>query len=326
MRRFIPLTTASVIGVGLAVTGAAVTTVGTVGGCSTQRPPEAFSLEGKPLPPTQLDEATFARRQQELAAASVAYRANPRDVESIIWYGRRLAYLGRYQQAIKIYSGGLRLYPDSAKLLRHRGHRYITIRQLDSAIADLQRAAALVQGVPDEVEPDGLPNARNMPTGTNKTNIYYHLGLAHYLQGDFEAALDAYVSCLRYSTNDDMRCATSYWLYLTLRRLDRPAEAVAVVAPITPDMDIIENFAYHELLLLFKGRLSPRDILQSDADAGPVGGEIDDATRGYGVGAFYLLDGQRDEAFEMFIRVTAGPGWAAFGYIAAEAEIARSRR
>ena len=40
-----------------------------------------------------------------------------------------------------------------------------------------------------KIEPDGQPNARNIPTSTLNSNIYYHLGLAQYLKGEFEAAL-----------------------------------------------------------------------------------------------------------------------------------------
>ncbi len=88
-------------------------------------------------------------------------------------------------------------------------------------------------------------------------------------------------------------------------------------------MKIIENHAYHELLLMFRGERSPDEVLDSNADAGPVGAQVDDATRGYGVGAYYLLGGQRETAMAIFRRVIAGPGWPAFGYIAAEAELAR---
>ena len=55
--------------------------------------------------------------------------------------------------------------------------------------------------------------------------------------------------------NDDMLVATSYWLYLSLRREGRDAEATDVLAPIHAKMDILENDTYHRLLLMFKGDL-----------------------------------------------------------------------
>jgi tetratricopeptide (TPR) repeat protein len=78
--------------------------------------------------------------------------------DNYIWMGRRLAYLNRHNDAIAEFTEGLRQYPDSYKLLRHRGHRWITLRRFDLAVDDLNRAASLIEGVPDEVEPDGMPN------------------------------------------------------------------------------------------------------------------------------------------------------------------------
>ncbi len=285
--------------------------------------PQAISLLGDPLYPMPVSPEVLAAREVNLAAARAAYTADPTDEDRIIWLGRRLAYLGLYDKAIGVFSHGLALHPNSYKLRRHRGHRYITTRRLDDAIADLSAAAKLIEGAPDEVEPDGLPNARNMPTSTSHTNIYYHLGLAHYLKGEFDEALEAYRWCQSFATNDDMRCAASYWFYLTMRRLGRDRDTSVVLDRITADMDIIENFAYHELLLLFKGERWPEQILASESEPGPVGVRIDDATRGYGVGAWYLINGDPQHAHSIFRQVVAGPAWPAFGHIAAEAELAR---
>ena len=141
--------------------------------------------------------------------------------DNLIWLGRRTAYLGRYKDAIRIFTEAIEKFPDDARLFRHRGHRFITLRCFDLAIADLNRAAKLIKGKPDQVEPDGLPNARNIPTSTLQSNIWYHLALAHYLKGDFKAALKAYREAAKVSTNPDMLVATTHWQYMTLRRLGR---------------------------------------------------------------------------------------------------------
>jgi hypothetical protein len=47
------------------------------------------------------------------------------------------------------------------------------------------------------------------------------------------------------------------------------------------------------------------------------------ATQGYGVGNWYLVNGDEKKAREVFERVLAGKAWAAFGYIAAEADLKR---
>ncbi len=287
---------------------------------------EATSLLGRPLYAPELDTRTREKYDRNLADAEARFEADPHNEDNIVWVGRRLAYLGRYREAIVVYTDGLDIFPDSYKLLRHRGHRQITIRRLDDAIADLGRAADLIQGVSDEVEPDGLPNARKTPTSTSHTNIYYHLGLAHYLKGEFAAAFSAYRRCMDYAGNDDMRCATAYWEFLTLRRLGRDAEAAAVLEPITEDMDVIENFTYHNLLLLFKGQRSVQQIRRASDPESPVGPLVDDATLGYGIGAWHRLNGRTADADRTFHEVVSGKAWAAFGHIAAEAEIARTAR
>jgi tetratricopeptide (TPR) repeat protein len=261
--------------------------------------------------------------EAKLAEARARYEAAPNDPEAVIWLGRRTAYLGRYEEAVEIYSRGIAAHPRYAKLYRHRGHRYITLRRFDLAIADLERAASLVKGVPDEVEPDGLPNARNTPTSTSHTNIWYHLGLAYYVTGDFERALRSYRECLKFSKNPDMVVATTYWHYLTLRRLGRDRDARKALEPIREGMDVIENGDYHRLLLAYKARSGVDQLLDAAAKGGS---ELSLPTIGYGVGAWHFVEGRKDAAAAAFRRVVASPQRAAFGYIAAEAELARLDR
>jgi hypothetical protein len=104
--------------------------------------------------------------------------------------GRRTAYLGRFTDAIAIFSSGLAKYRGDARLYRHRGHRYLTIRHFDRAIGDLLYAVQLTRGKPDQVEPDGQPNAKNIPTSTLQSNIWYHLGW-RTIEGDFRHAVAA---------------------------------------------------------------------------------------------------------------------------------------
>jgi tetratricopeptide (TPR) repeat protein len=282
--------------------------------------PVAVSLLGKPLFATPIEPARRAELEANLDAARAALAAQPDDPENVIWVGRRLAYLGRYRDAIDMYTAGIESWPEYPKLYRHRGHRWITLRELDRAVADLERAASLIQEVPDEVEPDGAPNPYGIPRSTSHSNIWYHLGLAYYLQGSFEAALRAYRECLRFSTNDDMLCATTDWLYMTCRRLGRDAEARAALEPIHARMEILENRAYHRRLLMYKGELPADSLLQSRGAS-----DLDLATQGYGVGNWFLCNGDTVRAKEIFTRVLENPMWAAFGTIAAEADLARLR-
>jgi len=282
---------------------------------------EAVSLLGDSLRRPALSADAEATMTAQLDSARRVWDAE-RTADALIWVGRRTAYLGRYRDAIEVFTEGIERWPDDARFYRHRGHRYLSTRQLERAIADYRIAARLVAGQADEVEPDGQPNARNIPTSTLQSNIWYHYGLALYLKGDFGNALEAYRHCLDVSKNPDMLVATSHWLYMTLRRLGMDAEAARVLEPITPDLDVIENGAYHRLLLMYKGLIGPEE---AGAGGGGLDAALRDATVGYGIGNWHLYNGRRDEAERVFRRITASGPWASFGYLAAEAELARWR-
>ena len=281
---------------------------------------QAISFLGDTLREFPLAPAVRARYEQQLAEAHAAYVRTPTNVDSIIWLGRRLGYLGRIREAIDIYSKGIALYPDNPWLYRHRGHRYITVRELDNAIADLLRARELVTPTMDQIEPDGQPNALNQPIGTLVSNIEYHLGLAYYLQHDFIRSLLVYRLEYANATNDDRRVSAGHWLYMALRRSGQDAEAAEMLRPIRREMNVIENQAYHRLLLLYKGEL-PVDSVLPMSPTGEM--SVTDATAAYGVGNWHLYNGRRAEAEAIFRRILAGGQWGAFGYIAAERELLR---
>ena len=278
---------------------------------------QAISALGDTLYAPELEPDTEAQFKTNLQSAKARYEANPDDAEAIIWYGRRTAYLGNYRNAIDIYTEGIEKHPDDARMYRHRGHRYITVREFESAIDDLEKAAELIEGTEDRIEPDGLPNTRNMPRSTLHTNIWYHLGLARYLSGNFEQAAEAYRNCMEASTNDDMMVATSYWLYMTLKRAGHDGLAGEVLEPINQNMDLLENESYLKLLLVFKGDFDEKSLLDNASTP------LDNATIGYGLGNWHYVNGRTDRAQTIFQDVYEGSNWAAFGYIAAEVDLAR---
>lgn len=274
-------------------------------------------MGGKPLVRPALADDVRAKREAELAAARDTYEKNPHDADAAIWLGRRTAYLGRYREAIDVFTEAIRKHPGDARLYRHRGHRWITVREFDRAIADLVKAERLTRGKADEIEPDGLPNARNTPIGSLQSNICYHLGLAHYLKGDFERALRVYEPCNKTSTNADRLVSLTHWRYMALRRLNRGEEAERVLAPVSSSLDVIENAAYHKLALMYRGEIAPEELLNADPAT------TDGVTILYGIGNWYLYNGQPEKARPLFEKIVAGDQWAAFGFVAAEADLAR---
>ncbi len=277
--------------------------------------PQAVSLLGEPLRPAPPDQETL----DNLAAARKAYAADRGNVDNVIWLGRRMAYAGEYRAAIAIYTRGIAQFPQDARLYRHRGHRYITLREFDRAIADLEHAVSLIEGTEDQIEPDGLPNALNIPVSSLHTNIWYHLGLAYYLKRDWQNALRAYNAGYAAGRNDDNRVSTTHWRYMILRRMGREAEAQAVLEPITPDMEVIENHVYHRLCLFYKGLIGMEEVAEAGAD-NPT-----NSAAAYGIANWTLYNGDEAAGLERMQAHLESASWAAFGYIAAESEVASRR-
>lgn len=265
----------------------------------------------------QLPSRELSRRESKLKEAEQIYIANPLNENAIIWYGRRLAYLGKFEEAIAVYSEGLKIFPESYQLFRHRGHRFITLRAFDRAIEDLQKAAFYVRNEPVIIEPDGIPNSMNKPLSNNKFNIWYHLGLAYYLKGNYDKAISAYKKCMEVSNNPDLKVATTCWLYSTYRKLGNFDAAQSLVETIPSRMNLIENRSYHDLIMLYRGFVTA-DVLIARNTASEL-----DASVGYGIANFYQIEGKVTDAQQLLTRILSGTQWDSFGYIAAEVEVER---
>ena len=273
----------------------------------------------KQVKPVLSDEAAKTY-EANLAITREVYNKNPNVAEELIWYGRRMAYTGEYKEAINIFSEGVKNFPNDARMYRHRGHRYITLRCFDDAIRDFETAAKLVKGNPDSIEPDGMPNAKNIPTSTLQSNTWYHLGLAYYLKGDFKKAERAYAEAQKVSKNNDMLVATVHWRYMTLRRLGKTKEAKQLLDSLPKDLDVIENEDYLKLIKLNRDEERPETLLSTiQGDAKTLGS----ASLGYGIGNYFFYNGDREKATAIFRKIIQGDQWASFGYIAAEVELAR---
>ena len=269
---------------------------------------EVMSLLGTPLNPPAAPAEVVKSREDALE-------------EAIIWHGRRLGYMSRFNEAIAVLTSGLEDFPNSYKLLRHRGHRYVSVRKFDEAIADFEKAKSLMP-TEIEMEPDGNPNALNIPLSNTQFNILYHLGLAYYLKGDYQNAVSSYIECLEYCENDDSVIATKDWLYMAYRRMGADDKAAELLETITADINIIENDSYYNRMLMYKDLMQPEELLNIEASNDPDMG-ISLATQGYGVANWYLYNGDEAKAKEILNLVIDSPIWAAFGYIAAEVDLSK---
>jgi|TARA_B100000809_G_scaffold112481_1_gene110990 tetratricopeptide (TPR) repeat protein len=271
---------------------------------------EALSLSGESLISPAADAATI----EKFEAAKEDYDRDSMAAENIIWFGRRTAYLGNYRSAIEIFTEGIEKHPRDARMYRHRGHRYISIREFDRAIADFEAATGLIERQENRIEPDGLPNSQNIPLTTTHGNIWYHLGLAYYLKQDWENALRAFRNGYNLGGNDDNLVSTGHWIYMIYRRMGMPAEAAAALEDISPDMNIVENRSYHELCLLYKGEILIDEMMSANGD------DPANAAVAYGLANWFYYNGDVAASAAMLANILAGSSWSSFGFIAAEAD------
>lgn len=258
------------------------------------------------------------KARESLEKAEENFKKNSNSIDASIWYGRRTAYTGHYQDAIQIYSKAISEHPEDARLYRHRGHRYISTRQFKKAIKDFSKATILIKGTKDKIEPDGLPNDRNIPLSTLHGNIWYHLGLAYYLQNDMSNALIAYSNRAVTEKYPDNLVSGGYWLYMIHRRLGNKEAADKAIIKITQDMDIIENMSYHKMCLFFKGLISEDEI------ANQTLGTSSSDVLGYGLGNWYLYE-KKDtlKAKQVYERLLKKGNPYSFAYLSAEADYHR---
>jgi tetratricopeptide (TPR) repeat protein len=269
--------------------------------------PELTTLLGRPV---------FARPDADgaIAKADAALAADPRNIDLILAAARARDVALQFHAAIEVYSRGLALAPADVRLLRFRGHRYISVRQFERAVADLEKAAALAP---------------------SSFDVAYHLALAHYLRGEFDAAAKVYRACLDATTpgplpagwrsctatrtTDNDRVAVTDWLYRSLRRAGRHVEARALLAPFVAGLKVGENEAYYTALRFYRG-----DVTEAAAMTPVTKNENRLVTVGYGIAVHHGANGDGGRACELLHRIAAEPNWNAFGVIAAEVDLVRT--
>ncbi len=277
-------------------------------GCASPPEPQATSLFGEPL--YQIEDTTGA-----IAEADAALAAAPDDVDLIIAAGRVRRNFWQYRQAMELYSQAIGLAPEDWRPYRFRGHRHISVREFDQAITDLEKA-------------------RNL--APLNWDVAYHLGLAYYVSGRFADAADEYARCLGLAGDPDAQAAQAEdfrscaenasdpeslvamteWAVRAALRAGREAAASEFLEQIPVDLDVQENLAYYHDLLLYKGVMTPGQLLGPDA---PYRSE----TVGYGVANWYLTQGDTAGAISLLEELVEDPWWPGFGRIASEAELAR---
>lgn len=287
------------------------------------RPYEAISLLGDTLYASDLPTAQPASDSAQSTAAR-AYEQAP-TLQNTIDYGKALAQRAQYQDAIRLFTAGLQEFPNAPELYRYRGEQLIVTRQFDRAVQDLVKGAELLQNRPVSVASEVPASPRELSPAL-RFEVYYHLGLGYYLQGQYGEAAQAYEQSLSAALSDDDRVAAADWLYMTYRRLGEDEVAEKTLAAIDEEMNLQHQEGYFERLLMYKGLVDPDSLLRLDTPSDERDREAMLATYGYGVSNFYQTEGDSLLSQQIKEKVVSGKYWAALGYIAAEADLARERK
>jgi Flp pilus assembly protein TadD len=232
-----------------------------------------------------------------IARAQRAVDADPRNVQKLITLGIAQSGARQMQEAVRTFTRALAIEPDNPILYRWRGHRYLSVRNFDRAMADFTRGYGMDSTV---------------------YGILYHLGVLRFVRGDFNAAADAFRRAQPLAPDAGELAGSTDWRWMSLMRAGRATEAEAMLAR-RPD-SLPTTVAYARRLKLYRGEIGPEQLL-TPSDTG----DVELATLAYGLGNWYLVRGDTTRARAAFQRSVASGGWPAFGFIAAEAELKRLR-
>lgn len=223
----------------------------------------ATSMIGTALTIPTYSAKTQKMLDEDIAIAAAALKIAPDREDSHIWYGRRLDYAGRICDAVDAFSAGIKQFPDSYKLYRFRARDLTRARRFKEALADYDKALALMGDTPDSFEPDGMPNPIGLTISTYRGNIVYYHAQTSFATGDYPTMVTGMAKSLALSADfarDDMRVPTAYWTYLAYRKMGQHDKARAAIDAIEPGLKLIENFTYYQAVQIMQGRLDPADF------------------------------------------------------------------
>ena len=243
---------------------------------------------------------------QKLLDARAKLAADPKNVDSVVALSKAQAARRQYKEAVATDTAGLAQAPNNGTLLLERGHYELGLREFAAAKRDLTRAA------------EATPQVQE---------VFYHLGLAHYFLSEFADAGAAFGKARELSKDEDGLISCSNWMYASLRRAGKDAQAEEVLKRITPEVkntDPHEAF-YLQLLRFFQGKISEQEVLPAAPRGDDLDAELAFDTTAYGVGNWGLSHHQEAHAKELFAKIVQGQAWNSFGFVGAEIELKRMK-
>jgi len=288
--------------------------------CSTKKAepvlpqePEAISFAGKPLFVKPADSIPLAKSDSLIAAIRAK---NVLTEDDYIAIGRSLSGTNRFKMAAENYTEGLAKYPKSYKLLRHRGHRYINLHQLDKAIVDLQKAEELIRPEPEVFEYDEA----GKQGASYQHQILYHIGVYHFLTKDYAASASDFEKSLAIAHAGKDIAGAGDWLYNAYQRSGQKEKATSLLKIIGPDFTIDDKeYPYYRRLLLYKGAIKPEELVDANIPIEKM--TLFDITKLYGLANWYLYKGDKETADKFHKKILFSNQWFGFAYIEAEMDM-----
>ena len=184
---------------------------------------------------------------------------------------------------------------------------------------------SLIAGKKNSTEPDGAPNDQGIELTTRHGNIWYHLGLAYYLKNDMFNARRCFQECHKLAGNDDGIVSAAHWLYMILRRQGQYRMASKLVENISPKMTIVENKTYHQMCLMYSGKVREMDLLNvENADQNDYQRQSVADVLLYGIGNWHEYHrGDKPKCRQMYEQLLGNGSPFSFAFIAAEADYVR---
>ena len=235
-----------------------------------------------------------------IARAQAALDADVKNPQKFIALAVAQSGFRQFREAIATLTRGLEVAPNDVMLLRWRGHRYISVREFAKSRADLTRGFAL---------------------DSTNYGILYHFGVLRFVEGDFAGAAEMFTRSQPRAPDGGERAGSTDWLWMSLSRAGRAAEAAAMLARRPDSLPTPPNYAYVTRLKLYRGELTPETMF-SPADTA----DVQVATLNFGLGNWYMVKGDTVKAMAAFDRSIASKGWPGFGFIVSEAELKRLRK
>jgi tetratricopeptide (TPR) repeat protein len=236
----------------------------------------------------QADTGPVARAMDSLAK-------DPNNVQKIIALGVAQSGARQFREAIETFTKGIAIAPNDPMLYRWRGHRYLSVREWDRSLADLQKGYEM---------------------DSTNYGILYHLGIVRFARGEFNEAARLFAMALPRSPNAGEQGGSTDWLWMALARAGRAADAKAHLDR-RPDTQPNTN-AYAARLKLYRGEITPAQLI-TPADTA----DVQASTLNYGLGNWYLVRGDTANARAAFERSIRAGGWPGFGFILSEIELRR---